>query len=88
MSFDTIPSKATLKPSPFKAHVSDEELDYFQKLLSLSKIGPKTYENLKDGDNSSLRYLGISRKWLEGAKEHWVNNYNWYDSFRSRGNQC
>ncbi|KAK5685050.1 hypothetical protein LTS10_003125 [Elasticomyces elasticus] len=46
MSFDTIPSQASLKPRPFTAHVSDKDLESFQTLLKHSRIGPKTYENL------------------------------------------
>lgn len=73
MSFDTLPTKATLKPKPFKAHVSDQELDDFKQLVKLSKIGPKTYENLKTD-----RYFGISRDWLAEAKEYWETKYDWH----------
>lgn len=72
MSWDKFPSNATIKPKPFKAHVPDQELDEFKQLLKLSKIGPKTYENLR-----SDRYFGISREWLESAKKEWETNYDW-----------
>lgn len=72
MAYDTIPSNATLKPEKFTAHVSDQEIDEFKQLLKLSRIGPKTYENQKPDD-----YLGISREWLVGAKDHWLNKYDW-----------
>ena len=72
MSFDTLPSNATIKPSAFTAHASDQELSDFKQLLKLSKIGPKTYENLK-----SDRYFGIERKWLEESKQYWETSYDW-----------
>lgn len=76
MPFDTLPSKASLKPKPFTAHVSDEALNDFKQLVKLSKIGPKTFENqvtdVKDYNN-----WGISRQWLADAKQRWENGYDW-----------
>lgn len=72
MSFDSIPSKASLKPSKFTAHVSDHDLNDFKQLLKLSKIGPETYENLKND-----RYFGVTRQWLKEAKQHWESSYDW-----------
>ncbi|KAK5080421.1 hypothetical protein LTR70_008853 [Exophiala xenobiotica] len=74
MSYDSIPSKATLRPETFTAHVSDQELDDFKQLLKLSKLGPKTYENQNNNDE---RYLGIKREWLADAKSHWETKYDW-----------
>ena len=74
MAFDTIPSTATLKPQRFEAHVSDPDLDDFKHLLRLSKIGPKTYENLKTD-----RYFGISRDWLVEAKQYWETKFDWHE---------
>ena len=72
MSWDSLPSKASLKSKPWEAHVSDQELDDFKQLLKLSKIGPKTYENqLTD------RYFGVNREWLAEAKQHWETKYDW-----------
>lgn len=72
MSYDRIPSQASLKPKPFEAHVSDQELNDFKQLLKLSKIGPKTWENLRtDG------YFGITREWLQSAKSHWETKHDW-----------
>lgn len=73
MSFDSIPENASLKPTVFKAKVSDQDLDEFVQLLKLSKIGPKTYENLRED-----RYFGVTHKWLSESKDYWVNKYNWY----------
>lgn len=72
MSYSQIPSGASLKPEKFTAHVSDDELNDFKQLLKLSKIGPKTYENLQDN-----RYWGINRQWLADTKAYWENQYDW-----------
>jgi pimeloyl-ACP methyl ester carboxylesterase len=76
MSFHTMPYKATLKPKPFQAHVSDSELNDFKQLLELSKIGPKTYEN-QFTDVKDIKSWGISRQWVEDAKKHWETKYDW-----------
>lgn len=76
MPFDAFPSKASLKPEPFKAHVTDLELEGFKLALRLGRIGPKTYEN-QVADPKGYRSFGIKRSWLEEAKEHWLHNYNW-----------
>lgn len=71
-SYAQLPSGATLKPEKFTAHVSDEQLNDFKQLLKLSKIGPETYENLKED-----RYFGVSRKWLADSKKYWETGYDW-----------
>ncbi|EME83297.1 uncharacterized protein MYCFIDRAFT_52339 [Pseudocercospora fijiensis CIRAD86] len=76
MPFDSIPSKATLNIKPFKAHVSDEDLNDFKQLLKLSKIGPKTYENQVANVKDYLHF-GITHKWLSEAKQRWENGYDW-----------
>ena len=76
MAFSSLPSDATLKPKSFKAHVSDEELNDFKQLLKLSKIGPKTYEN-QVADVKDFTHFGISRQWLQEAKQRWESGYDW-----------
>ncbi|KAK5712550.1 hypothetical protein LTR17_017931 [Elasticomyces elasticus] len=76
MSFDTIPSQASLKPRPFTAHVSDKDLESFQTLLKHSRIGPKTYENLA-ADVKDFTHFSISRQWLSDAKKQWETQYDW-----------
>ena len=76
MSFDQNPRKATLKVQPFKAHVSDEELDHFKQLLKLSKIGPETYEN-QVANTKDYRGFGVNRKWLAEIKKTWETQYDW-----------
>jgi len=76
MAFHQIPANATLQPKPFTAHASDQDLDDFRQLVKLSKIGPKTYENLNT-DVKDFRSFGISREWLSEAKSHWHTQYDW-----------
>lgn len=76
MSYTTLPSEATLKPTLFKAHVLDEDLSAFAQLLKLSKLAPETYEN-RTADVKDFRHWGISRAWLAQAKEHWQTSYSW-----------
>lgn len=76
MSFDSIPSQASLKPKPFQAHVSDDELESFKQSLKYARLGPKTYEN-QVSDVKDFTNWGISRKWLEEAKQEWETKYDW-----------
>jgi hypothetical protein len=76
MSFNTLPSNASLKPQPFKAQVSDQDLSDFKQLLKLSKIGPKTYEN-QTADVKDFTHFGISRDWLSTTKQEWESSYDW-----------
>ena len=76
MPYDTLPSNCTAKLSPFKAHVSDLELEGLKFLLRVSPIGPKTYENTVSDVNDYTSF-GIKRDWLIDAKKHWIENYDW-----------
>ncbi|KAB5582241.1 Alpha/Beta hydrolase protein [Coniochaeta sp. 2T2.1] len=71
--FGTVPEGAPGKPTPFTLHIPDEELSHFHQLLSLSKIAPPTYENLKGGKHD----LGVHRDWIVSAKDAWLNSFNW-----------
>jgi microsomal epoxide hydrolase len=71
MPFDTIPSNATLKPKPFTAQASDEQLNSMKQLIELSPIGPITFEN-QVADAKDLKGFGITREWLLDAKKEWV----------------
>ena len=76
MPFDTFSSKASLKPKEFNAHVTDLQLEGFKLLLRVSPIGPKTFEN-QVTDVKDFTSWGITREWLENAKEHWIEKYDW-----------
>jgi microsomal epoxide hydrolase len=71
-SFATLPSQATLPVKKFRAHVDEDKLQHFKKLLELSPIAPPVYENTHVG-----RKYGISRDWLENAKKVWLNDFDW-----------
>ncbi|OQO02384.1 hypothetical protein B0A48_11938 [Cryoendolithus antarcticus] len=76
MSFSTLPQNASLKPKPFKAHVSDDELKLFTQLVKLSPIGPSTFEN-ETADVKDFNHFGVSRAWLSEAKKQWETSYDW-----------
>jgi microsomal epoxide hydrolase len=57
---------------PFNLAISDDDLSDFHQLLKLSKLGPTTYENTQTKEN-----FGVTEKWLSGAKDHWLNTYDW-----------
>ncbi|KHN96082.1 epoxide hydrolase 1 [Metarhizium album ARSEF 1941] len=67
-----LPAGATLAVTPFKAHVDEEKLRHFRKLLELSPIAPAVFENTHAGD----RY-GLRREWLETAKAVWLDDFDW-----------
>lgn len=57
---------------PFEAHVSEEKLQHFLRLLELSPIAPVAFENTSAG-----RRYGMNRDWLEKAKDVWLNDFDW-----------
>lgn len=75
-TFASLPAKATLQPTPFRAHVPDQALTDFKQLLKLSRIGPQTYEN-SVADVKDFTSFGISRAWLAETKSHWETGYDW-----------
>ena len=73
MSYDKVPSKCTLKLTPFTAHCPDKKLSDFKTLLELSPIAVPTYENTTRTDGQ----YGVTRKWAQDMKETWLHNYDW-----------
>ncbi|OAA35558.1 epoxide hydrolase 1 [Metarhizium rileyi] len=71
-SYAQLPAGATLDIKPFKAHVEEDKLQHFKKLLELSPVGPAVFENTNAGDK-----YGITRDWLENAKKVWLNDFDW-----------
>jgi len=69
--FDVLPEGARVEPTPFKVSISEERLSEMKQLISLAKIGPVTYEGLQQD-----RKYGITREWLEGAREAW-KQFDW-----------
>jgi len=74
-AYETVPRKATLKLDKFTAAVAEDELSDFKQLLKLSKMGPKTYENLQED-----RRYGMTHSWLSKAKSQWESKYDWFES--------
>ncbi|KAI8711506.1 EHN domain-containing protein [Fusarium sp. LHS14.1] len=70
--YATLPAGVTLDVKPFKAHVDEDKLQHFKKLLELSPIAPPVFENTKAG-----RRYGMEREWLENAKKEWLNKFDW-----------
>ncbi|KAI0856214.1 Alpha/Beta hydrolase protein [Xylaria cubensis] len=70
--FGVIPDNTPASPEPFTLHVAEEELVAFRDLLRLSKIGPSTWWNQQNDPQ-----YGVSRQWLIGAKETWLNKFDW-----------
>lgn len=73
MSYSTVPQSSSLKVAPFELHISDEELQHFQQLLKLSRLGPETYEN---GQDETIKF-GVTHKWMAATKQYWEAKYDW-----------
>lgn len=71
--YSWLPSGVTLELAPFKAHVSEEKLEHFKKLLELSPVAPAVFENT----NASASKYGVTRDWLQQAKHVWLNEFDW-----------
>lgn len=46
-NYDTLPKAVCLELTSFTVAIPDNELRDFRELLRLSKLGPKTYENVQ-----------------------------------------
>ncbi|OLN97760.1 putative epoxide hydrolase 6 [Colletotrichum chlorophyti] len=71
-AFGNIPIGALKNPETFRLRVPDEDLEEFKQLLKLSKIGPHTWYNQQED-----RRFGVTRKWLQDAKDAWLNEFDW-----------
>ncbi|KAF4980691.1 hypothetical protein FZEAL_3359 [Fusarium zealandicum] len=67
-----LPTDTTLGVRPFEAHVSEEKLQQFKKLLELSPVAPAVFENT----NAGRRY-GITRDWINNARDVWLYSFDW-----------
>ncbi|KAJ9615925.1 hypothetical protein H2200_002002 [Cladophialophora chaetospira] len=73
--YDTIPQGASLQVDKFTLSIPDQEIQDFKDLLRLSKLAPKTYENLHA--NAKEGKFGVSHEWMTKAKDYWLNEYDW-----------
>ncbi|KAF2136230.1 uncharacterized protein K452DRAFT_237850 [Aplosporella prunicola CBS 121167] len=71
-AYETLPKTAKSKPTKFEVSIPEEKLQQLKQLVKLSPIAPETYENLHED-----RSFGISRSWLQAAKQEWGNNFDW-----------
>ncbi|KAL2205677.1 alpha/beta-hydrolase [Sarocladium strictum] len=71
-SYSKIPLGKSVNVRPFKVQVAEEKLQHFRKLLELSPIAPPVFENTNAGTQ-----FGITRSWLEEAKNKWLNEFDW-----------
>ena len=70
--YDRLPARAKVALANFTVAIPDVELNDFKELLRLSRLGPKTYENLqKDGR------FGVTYEWMSKAKSHWETTFDW-----------
>ncbi|KAF2173377.1 hypothetical protein M409DRAFT_61817 [Zasmidium cellare ATCC 36951] len=69
--FGRLPANARSTPTPFKVEVPDSKLIELKSLIAAGKVGPTTYEGLQ----ADRRY-GIDDKWLQEAKEAWLE-FDW-----------
>lgn len=74
--YDTVPKGASIQVDKFTLSIPDQEIQDFKTLLRLSKLAPKTYENLHT-DAKDCKF-GVSHEWMSKAKEYWLNEYDWY----------
>ncbi|KAH8695276.1 Alpha/Beta hydrolase protein [Talaromyces proteolyticus] len=72
-SYDQLPHGSSLDISRFSVKVPEIDLNDLRTLLRLSKLGPKTYENMR----SDGKY-GVSYEWMSNAKAYWQNSFNWH----------
>ena len=70
--YEELPYGAPTSIKPFEVAIPQESLDKLQKLLEYAPIGALTFESSQED-----RRYGISRKWLEEAKDYWEKTFDW-----------
>ena len=73
--YDTIPAGSSLQVDKFTLSIPDQEIKDFKDLLRLSKLAPKTYENLHA--DAKTGKFGVSHEWMTTTKDYWLNQYDW-----------
>jgi pimeloyl-ACP methyl ester carboxylesterase len=67
-----MPHKVPEAARRFTLHIPEEDCSQLYELLTLSRVGPATWENQhQDG-----RY-GISHQWLISTKDYWLTQFDW-----------
>ena len=70
--FAKLPSGASIQPEPFEINIPEAKLRLMKDLISLSPIGPITYEN-----TTTDQAFGVSHAWLANAKHVWETQFDW-----------
>jgi microsomal epoxide hydrolase len=73
--YGTVPEGASIQVDKFTLSIPDQDIDDFKTLLRLSKLAPKTYENLHA--DAKAGKFGVSHEWMSKAKEYWLDEYDW-----------
>ena len=71
-SYDTVPAEAQLKVKPFHLEIPEQDINDFKALLRLSKLAPKTFENLQTDGR-----FGVTHEWMTTTKDYWEKTYDW-----------
>lgn len=71
--YTSIPPAAKLRPEKYHLKIPDQDVSDLRELLRLSKLAPKTYENVQTETN-----FGVTHEWMSKVKEYWLNQYDWY----------
>lgn len=71
-SFAELPAKAVFSVRPFEVTIPEDSLLGLKILLEHSPVAAPTYESMQ-----KHRKYGITRKWLEEAKNHWMQEFDW-----------
>ncbi|KIW49581.1 hypothetical protein PV05_11249 [Exophiala xenobiotica] len=71
-AYSQLPHPPSFEMSKFTLETPQKDQEYLVELLRLSKLGPKTYENMR----SDGKY-GVTYEWMAEAKEYWENQFSW-----------
>ncbi len=71
-AYSQLPHPPSFEMSKFTLETLQKDQEYLVELLRLSKLGPKTYENMR----SDGKY-GVTYEWMAEAKEYWENQFSW-----------
>jgi hypothetical protein len=71
-NFGVVPPKAQVNPEDLVIEFPQTELDRLRSLIAASRVGPETFEGLQPD-----RKYGIDAYWLQGAKDFWLDEFDW-----------
>lgn len=73
-AFSTPPANNKLQLDPFSVNVPQQDLDELEQLLRLSRLPPRTFENLATDGR-----FGVSLEWVQNMKAEWLDKtkFDW-----------